>query len=123
MFSAHWSSDAAAMTDFREQPETPGPQPRHGSNASAVPSTVNREFSSKLGCRPEVSARVVELGMLSLAAEDAESEAELLLFGVVEPPQPASRPTSIAAQSAREMIRIRFITNPPSMGFRPEQPG
>ena len=73
-FSAHCSRDAAAITDLSEQPETPGPQPRQGSKAAAVPVMEKMEFSSKSpGFRPEVSARVVESGRSSPeAAELAE---------------------------------------------------
>ena len=46
--SAHCSSEAAAITDLSEQPETPGPQPRQGAKASVVPVMENAEFSSKL---------------------------------------------------------------------------
>lgn len=53
--SAHWSSEAAARTDFSEQPETPGPQPRHGAKASSVPEMEKSAFSSKVGWRPEVA--------------------------------------------------------------------
>ena len=60
--------DTAASTDFREQPETPGPQPRQGSKASDVPVMLNSEFSSKFGRRPEVLASLVVLGMFSLDA-------------------------------------------------------
>ena len=74
--SAHWSREAAASTDFREQPETPGPQPRQGSKASDVPVMLNSEFSSKFGRRPEVLASLVVLGMFSL-----DALAELLAGG------------------------------------------
>ena len=66
--SAHCSSEAAAITDLSEQPETPGPQPRQGSKASDVPVMLNSEFSSKFGRRPEVLASLVVLGMFSLDA-------------------------------------------------------
>ena len=59
--SAHCSSEAAAITDLSEQPETPGPQPRQGAKASVVPVMENAEFSSKLpGFRLPVLAWVVE---------------------------------------------------------------
>ena len=62
--SAHCSSDAAAMTDFKEQPDTPGPQPRQGAKAFSVPVMENTEFSSKLpGFSSPVLASVVEEGM------------------------------------------------------------
>ncbi len=69
--SAQTSRVAAACTLLREQPDTPGPQPRLGAKAAAVPSTLNREFSSKsLLNSPEVSACAVLLGALSLLALD-----------------------------------------------------
>ena len=88
-FSAHCSRDAAAITDLSEQPETPGPQPRQGSKAAAVPVMEKMEFSSKSpGFRPEVSARVVESGRSSPeAAELAELLAEL---GASELPRQAA---------------------------------
>ena len=36
------------MTDFKEQPDTPGPQPRQGAKASEMLSREETEFSSKL---------------------------------------------------------------------------
>ena len=55
-------------------------QPRLGSKAAAVPSTLNSEFSSKsLLNSPEVSACAVLLGALSLLTLDG-SEAEELAW-------------------------------------------
>ena len=107
--SAQTSRVAAACTLLREQPDTPGPQPRLGSKAAAVPSTLNREFSSKsLLNSPEVSACAVLLGALSLLTLDG-SEAEELAweaspFVVLE--QPASRPHSRAALTRSERMRF-----------------
>ena len=64
------------MTDFKEQPDTPGPQPRQGAKASAVPVMENTEFSSKLpGFSSPVLASVVEEGSSLLPEADALSEA------------------------------------------------
>ena len=114
-FSAHCSRDAAAITDLSEQPETPGPQPRQGSKAAAVPVMEKMEFSSKSpGFRPEVSARVVESGRSSPEAAElaellAEPGASELL--AVEPPQPARMLQASAAQSSSERMRayLNFI--------------
>ena len=78
--SAHCSSEAAAITDLSEQPETPGPQPRQGSKAAAVSAVLSRAFSSKLGRRLPALACAVLDGMLWLAApaEPAALSAELL---------------------------------------------
>ena len=74
--SAQCSSDAAAMTDFKEQPDTPGPQPRQGAKAFEVPVMENTEFSSKLpGFSSPVLASVVEEGSSLLPEADALSEA------------------------------------------------
>ena len=76
--SAQTSRVAAACTLLREQPDTPGPQPRLGSKAAAVPSTLNSEFSSKsLLNSPEVSACAVLLGVLSLLTLDAQKPKSL----------------------------------------------
>ena len=76
--SAQTSRVAAACTLLREQPDTPGPQPRLGSKAAAVPSTLNSEFSSKsLLNSPEVSACAVLLGALSLLTLDAQKPKSL----------------------------------------------
>ena len=104
--SAQTSRVAAACTLLREQPDTPGPQPRLGSKAAAVPSTLNSEFSSKsLLNSPEVSACAVLLGALSLLTLDG-SEAEELAWEaspfVLE--QPASKPHSRAALTRSERM-------------------
>ena len=111
--SAHWSREAAASTDFREQPETPGPQPRQGSKASDVPVMLNSEFSSKFGRRPEVLASLVVLGTLSLDAlaellAGAEAEPVLPLAAVS---QPASRQRASAAQSSSETNRFWIMAD------------
>ena len=66
--SAHCSSEAAAITDLSEQPETPGPQPRQGAKASCVEAGEKMELSlsSRFGVSLPVLACVVEEGMLSL---------------------------------------------------------
>ena len=107
-FSAQPSREAAAMTDFSEQPETPGPQPRQGAKAASVFWREKMEFSSssRFEVSLPVSACAVEAGMLSLEAASPLAEAE-------EPPevdvQPASRPASRAAHTSRERIRLRVI--------------
>ena len=101
---------AAACTLLREQPDTPGPQPRLGAKAAAVPSTLNREFSSKsLLNSPEVSACTVLLGALSLLALDDDGlDAEELAWEAssLVSEQPASRPQSKAALTRSERIRF-----------------
>ena len=110
--SAQCSSDAAAMTDFKEQPDTPGPQPRQGAKASAVPVMENTEFSSKLpGFSSPVLASVVEEGSSLLPEADALSEAGAALdAGLLsaEPLQAASRQPSKAAHSSSARGRIYF---------------
>ena len=114
--SAHFSREAAAMTDFSEQPDTPGPQPRQGAKASSGSERENREFSpASSGPTLPVSAVTVEEGMLSLA-EAEELEAAVLPEEVL---QPASTPHSRAAQTSRERIRLRIIGKPPFIVFRP----
>ena len=55
-----------------------GTQPRLGSKAATVPSTLNSEFSSKsLLNSPEVSACAVLLGVLSLLTLDAQKPKSL----------------------------------------------
>ena len=67
------------MTDFKEQPDTPGPQPRQGAKAFSVPVMENTEFSSKLpGFSSPVLASVVEEGSSLLPEADALSFAHLL---------------------------------------------
>ena len=59
------------MTDFKEQPDTPGPQPRQGAKAFEVPVMENTEFSSKLpGLSSPVLACVVEEGSSLLPEAD-----------------------------------------------------
>ena len=109
--SAHCSSDAAAMTDFKEQPDTPGPQPRQGAKAFSVPVMENTEFSSKLpGFSSPVLASVVEEGSSLLPEADALSEAGAALDAglLAEPPQAASRQPSKAAHSSSARERIYF---------------
>ena len=82
------------MTDFKEQPDTPGPQPRQGAKAFSVPVMENTEFSSKLpGFSSPVLASVVEEGSSLLPEADALSEAGAALDAglLAEPPQAASR--------------------------------
>ena len=109
--SAQCSSDAAAMTDFKEQPDTPGPQPRQGAKALEVPVMENTEFSSKLpGFSSPVLASVVEEGSSLLPEADALSEAGAALDAglLAEPPQAASRQPSKAAHSSSARGRIYF---------------
>ena len=109
--SAHCSRDAAAMTDFKEQPDTPGPQPRQGAKAFSVPVMENTEFSSKLpGFSSPVLASVVEEGSSLLPEADALSEAGAALDAglLAEPPQAASRQPSKAAHSSSARERIYF---------------
>jgi hypothetical protein len=109
--SAQCSSDAAAMTDFKEQPDTPGPQPRQGAKAFSVPVMENTEFSSKLpGFSSPVLASVVEEGSVLLPEADALSEAGAALDAglLAEPPQAASRQPSKAAHSSSARERIYF---------------
>ena len=79
------------MTDFKEQPDTPGPQPRQGAKAFSVPVMENTEFSSKLpGFSSPVLASVVEEGSSLLPEADALSEAGAALdAGLLsaEPPE------------------------------------
>jgi len=91
------------MTDFKEQPDTPGPQPRQGAKAFSVPVMENTEFSSKLpGFSSPVLASVVEEGSSLLPEADALSEAGAALDAglLAEPPQAASRQPSKAAHSS-----------------------
>ena len=109
--SAQCSSDAAAMTDFKEQPDTPGPQPRQGAKALDVPVMENTEFSSKLpGFSSPVLASVVEEGSVLLPEADALFEAGAALDAglLAEPPQAASRQPSKAAHSSSARERIYF---------------
>ena len=110
--SAQCSSDAAAMTDFKEQPDTPGPQPRQGAKAFSVPVMENTEFSSKLpGFSSPVLASVVEEGSSLLPEADALSEAGAALdAGLLsaEPLQAASRQPRKAAHSSSARERIYF---------------
>ena len=97
------------MTDFKEQPDTPGPQPRQGAKAFSVPVMENTEFSSKLpGFSSPVLASVVEEGSSLLPEADALSEAGAALDAglLAEPPQAASRQPSKAAHSSSERERI-----------------
>ena len=109
--SAQCSSDAAAMTDFKEQPDTPGPQPRQGAKAFSVPVMENTEFSSKLpGFSSPVLASVVEEGSSLLPEADALSEAGAALDAglLAAPPQAASRQPRKAAHSSSARERIYF---------------
>lgn len=99
------------MTDFKEQPDTPGPQPRQGAKAFSVPVMENTEFSSKLpGFSSPVLASVVEEGSSLLPEADALSEAGAALDAglLAEPPQAASRQPSKAAHSSSARERIYF---------------
>ena len=78
------------MTDFKEQPDTPGPQPRQGAKAFSVPVMENTEFSSKLpGFSSPVLASVVEEGSSLLPEADALSEAGAALDAGLVPRQAA----------------------------------
>ena len=84
------------MTDFSEQPETPGPQPRQGAKAASVFWMEKMEFSSssRFGVSLPVSACAVEAGMLSLEAASPLAEAE-------EPPEVDVQPASCHDCSGR----------------------
>ena len=101
------------MTDFSEQPDTPGPQPRQGAKAADVPVMEKMEFSSKSpGFRPDVLACTVESGkaspeaaaLLDAVAELEGSEPEL----AAEPPQPTRALQAMAAHSTSERMRVYF---------------
>ena len=97
------------MTDFKEQPDTPGPQPRQGAKAFSVPVMENTEFSSKLpGFSSPVLASVVEEGSSLLPEADALSEAGAALDAglLAAPPQAASSQPSKAAHSSSARERI-----------------
>ena len=110
-FSAQLSRESAAMTDFSEQPETPGPQPRQGAKASCVEAGEKMELSlsSRFGVSLPVLACVVEEGMLSLDAAELDDEAVSPPLVPDEVLHPASRQASRAAHTSRERIRLRII--------------
>ena len=127
--SAHCSSEAAAITDLSEQPETPGPQPRQGAKAAVVPVMENAEFSSKLpGFRLPVLAWVVESGR-ALSDVDADADAlsdaaDAALEGCSleedVPEHAVNRLHSSTAHSARAKGRIYFnFISRSSVGLAP----
>ena len=99
------------MTDFSEQPETPGPQPRQGAKASCVEAGEKMELSlsSRFGVSLPVLACVVEEGMLSLEAAELDDEAASPPLVPDEVLHQASRQASRAAHTSRERIRLRII--------------
>ena len=99
------------MTDFSEQPETPGPQPRQGAKASCVEAGEKMELSlsSRFWVSLPVLACAVEEGMLSLDAAELDDEAASPPSVQDEVLHPASRQASRAAHTSRERIRLRII--------------
>ena len=95
------------MTDFKEQPDTPGPQPRQGAKAFSVPVMENTEFSSKLpGFSSPVLASVVEEGSSLLPEADALSEAGAALdAGLLSAAPPAAGCQQTAQQSGAQQQR------------------